>query len=294
MRFFLFIVRLVKESEKDDLFTMAGYLTYKLLMAFFPFLLFLMSLMAFLNLDGSYWMRTLTSIMPGEAGVMVSTFFEEVISKRNAGVLSFSLLISLYNASSGFGVVIRCVNQTYGFKNCRNFLLNQLISISLCLMFMLSLAAMLVLMIFNDRIFSFLHKFLPIDANIGLLISAAGFIIAISVLIITLMLVYKFANCAHVSLKHVMPGALATVASWIITSKLFSVYVNNFSNYANAYGSIAGVFILIMWLNIVSTTLLVGSELNSMLDSSATPPEQKSHASDRRQRKWIWKIFQSK
>jgi membrane protein len=268
-----FIVRLIKDAERDELFSMAGQLTYKMLMAFFPFIVFLMSLLAFLNLDSSYWEEMISGVMPGEAGAMMTSFFDEVINERSKGVLSVSLLLSVYNASSGFFVVMRCVNLTYGYKNCRNFFVNQAISVVLMLMFTLSLISMLVLLIFNDHIFQFFDSIGFVQPYAKPALKITGYLIAAGVLILTLMMVYKLANCRKTKLRYVLPGALFSVTVWFIASKLFNVYVNNFAKYSKTYGSIAGVFILIMWLNIVSTTLLLGSEINSLLDPSANCDE---------------------
>ncbi|MDR1559652.1 MAG: YihY/virulence factor BrkB family protein [Clostridiales bacterium] len=269
MRLILFIVRIAKEASKDDLFAMAGQLTYKMLVAFFPFLIFLISLLGFANLDARYWMQTLSDAMPAEAGRLLEVFFDEIINTPSVGVLSTSLLVSLYNASSGFFVVIRCVNQTYGYKNCRNFFLNQLISIALVIMFAMSLTSMLLLLIFNDRIFAFAESLMPTAPYVGPMFELIGFLICAGVLLFTTMMIYKLSNCRNPRLLSVMPGAIVTVLLWVVSSELFNIYINNFARYSKVYGSIAGVFILIMWLNIISTSLLLGSEINSMLDKNA-------------------------
>jgi len=269
MRGILFVIRIGKEAVKDDLFAMAGQLTYKMLMAFFPFLIFLISLLGFINIDRYYWLNELFSVMPDGTVSVLDGFYNEVITTRSVGVLSASLLVSLYNASSGFFVVIRCVNLTYGYKSCRNFIVNQLISIILVFMFALSLTSMLFLMIFNDKIYYYTTQFIPATPLLKLLFTFLGFLISVGVLLITTMMIYKLSNCQKPRLKSVMPGAMATVALWIVCSKVFNIYVNNFSRLSHIYGSIAGVFILIMWLNLISTSLLLGSEINSTLDKTA-------------------------
>ena len=266
MRLILFIVRICKEAAKDDLFAMASQLTYKMLLAFFPFLIFLISLFGFANVDGRYWIHMISEIMPDEISRLLNVFFSEVISTRSMGVLSVSLLISLYNASSGFFVVIRCINLTYGYKNSRNFIINQLISISLVFMFALSLTSMLLLMIFNDKIIEFITQLIPAAPFIKQLFAFIGSLITVGVLLVTTMMIYKLSNCKKPRLIRVLPGAIVTVALWIVSSKVFNIYINNFARFSRIYGSIAGVFILIMWLNIISTALLLGSEINSILD----------------------------
>jgi len=270
MRLLLFIIRVFKESAKDDLFAMAGQLTYKMLLAFFPFLIFLIALMGFMDLDEAYWMQMLSAALPDQTGSMLEAFFDEVIHTRSFGILSASLLIAFYHATSGFFVVMRCVNLTYGQKNSRNFFVNHLISSVLVLMFSISLISMLVLMIFNDMIYELVIQLVPTLPFIQQLFAFVGILIASGVLLITTMMVYKLSNCRKPKLRSVMPGAIVTVGLWVLSSKAFNLYINNFTRYSRIYGSIAGVFILIIWLNIISTALLLGSKINFLLDKSVT------------------------
>ena len=269
MRLILFVARIVKEAVKDDLFAMAGQLTYKMLLAFFPFLIFLISLLGFVNIDRHYWLNELFSVMPDGTVSILNDFYNEVMNTRSVGVLSTSLLVSVYNASSGFFVVIRCVNLTYGYKSSRNVVVNHLISIILVIMFAVSLTSMLLLMVFNDKIFEFFTQFIPSTPLLKQLSSFLGSLVSAGILLITTMMIYKLSNSSKPRLIHVMPGACVTVILWIISSKVFNIYVNNFSRLSYIYGSIAGVFILIMWLNLISTSLLLGSEINSLLDKNA-------------------------
>ncbi|MDR1537412.1 MAG: YihY/virulence factor BrkB family protein [Clostridiales bacterium] len=279
MKFFLFLVRIGKESAKDELFAMASQLTYKILLAFFPFLIFLLSMLGFLNLDQKYWIDLITGALPGEAASILDVFIDE-IAPKNVGVLSASLLVTVYSASSGFSVAMRCISQTYGFKYCRSFIKSQLASIFLMLLFVLSLASMLVLMIFNDLILNLIQQHIPLGDIAKQIIHLVGFIFTVGVLLITTMLIYKTSLCKKTRFFSFLPGALVTVLSWIVSSKVFNIYVNNFAKYSKVYGSVAGIFILIMWLNLISTSLLMGSEINSILDplDDAAEKEKKAEA----------------
>jgi len=62
-----------------------------------------------------------------------------------------------------------------------------------------------------------------------------------------------------------MPGAVLTSLFWILFSMLFAYYVNNYGNYSKLYGSIGVIIVLMLWLQITSTTILLGGELNALL-----------------------------
>lgn len=68
-----------------------------------------------------------------------------------------------------------------------------------------------------------------------------------------------------VRIIEVLPGTLITIVAWISISLLFSFYVNNFTNYANIYGSISGIILLLVWLNLSCLFLLLGGEINAAI-----------------------------
>jgi membrane protein len=78
-------------------------------------------------------------------------------------------------------------------------------------------------------------------------------------------LLYWIAPSRRLRLKEVMPGALFSTVGWIVTSVLFSVYVNQFSDFTKTYGSLGGVMILLIWLYISSIIILAGGEINALL-----------------------------
>ena len=85
------------------------------------------------------------------------------------------------------------------------------------------------------------------------------------VLIFILAIIYKFAPSKKIKWKEAFPGAIITTFGWLIISVAFSFYINNFSNYSKIYGSLAAVFILMIWLFLISIIFLFGLEFNSVL-----------------------------
>jgi membrane protein len=69
-----------------------------------------------------------------------------------------------------------------------------------------------------------------------------------------------------VSVRSLFPGTIFTVVLWFAISWLFNIYIDNFTNFSALYGSIAAVIIFMLWLNIMCTVLLLGSEINAVID----------------------------
>lgn len=121
--------------------------------------------------------------------------------------------------------------------------------------------------------------FLVADLPYGLnkLWDLLQYAVPLFVMFVVFTLLYWIAPSRRLRLKEVMPGALFSTLGWIITSVLFSVYVNQFSDFTKTYGSLGGVMILLIWLYISSIIILVGGEINAiLLNRKITVPASRS------------------
>ncbi|GHV38682.1 hypothetical protein FACS189490_01000 [Clostridia bacterium] len=263
--FISFIRSLVKATKENELIGCANELTYKLCMAFFPFIIFLMSLLSFLNISYDYFMDDLMKSLPQSVSALTDLVVGEVFDKANAGVLSGSLIAAVVTASSGFNAVIRGITKAYGEKEERNFVTVRIIGFVLVLVLAFAIIASISILIFGDTIYNSLIKNFGISPWLTFILSVSGTLVLMVILLFTIIFIYKFATCKKVTIQETFPGAAITLIVWLGSSKLFNVYVNNFSRYSMVYGSIAGVIILMLWLNIISIVLLIGGEVNALL-----------------------------
>jgi membrane protein len=248
-RIYNFINKIITEINNDDLFSAANDMTYKLFFSIFPFLIFLMSVVGFLKLDIDNLTSQISSLLPYSLNEPVSHFIKEIASVKNANILSFSLIISIYGASSGFKTAMRSINKTYGVIDTRKFYIKIPISIALVLIFTVIIIFSFVLLIFGDNILNYAISII---------------IMFFSVILINKLALYK--NKKN-GIKSHIPGTIFTVSLWITISRLFNIYIDNFTNYSAVYGSIAAVIILMLWLNIMCIVLLVGNEINAAIFS---------------------------
>jgi len=259
------MVALVKETLADDVPAIAAELTYKILLSFFPFMIFLMSVIGYMHLDENFFIYQLFALFPSEIADMLNNFISEVVVGGSASVLSISLLVSIWSASSGFRGAMKGIRKSFGHTENAGFVKTHVISVLFVFLFAVTLVAMLVLMIFSSAILRFLSSRSLLSPEAASLYGVLGTVVSMAIMLFCVMLIYKFSIPGKTALRQVMPGALFSVASWLIISKLFNIYVDHFAGYSRLYGSIAGIFILIIWLNIISLTLLIGSEINSVL-----------------------------
>lgn len=251
---FIFTAQLAKKALNDDLFALSNELAYKILLSFFPFLVFLVSLLGFLDLEG--WQ--LFEALPVDAGAVVGNFIAELKTRPSPGLLSASLLVAVYSASNGFRAVIRGVNKAHGYHDNRNWIKKTALCAALMMIFTFSIIVMLALWIFSDAI----AALLPFPLT---LVKLAASAVSFAVLIGATASIYYLA-CARHGAGRIFPGACATVALWAISSEAFGIFITHFSNISVIYGSIAGVFILIIWLNLITFFLLLGNSINALFN----------------------------
>lgn len=258
----IFSINLIQKCRSDEVFERAAGLTYRVLLAFFPFLVFLMALVGFMQLDIDGMMFHMYEVLPADAALVVTGFLEELSVAQSRGLLSTGLFFAVYNTTNGFRAVIRCTNRAYGVDDPRAMWRRVLLSFGLMMLFTFSLLFMAGALVFGADIWALLLPDAP-----AVLFNIARIVGSLIILTFTTMMIYKLSCVARLHMRDVLPGAVLTVAGWTVASAVFGFFINNFTQYPAIYGSIAGIFILILWINLICIILLVGNEFNALLHS---------------------------
>jgi len=256
----IFILNLLRKCHVDQVLERAASLTYRVLLAFFPFLIFLMALLGFTQFSSSAVLAPIYYILPGDVDILVADFLHGLEQTRSGGLLSTALFFSVYNSANGFRAIIRSTNQAYGTQQHRGMVKQVILSLALMVLFASSILVLLVLLVMGRQIWDL---FIPEALNV--LYAPLNLAVAIVAVSFAVMLIYKLAAPIKLRFLQVMPGAVLTVVAWGVASWVFSFFMTNFTQLPAIYGSIAGVFILILWLNLITVILLIGNELNALL-----------------------------
>jgi membrane protein len=265
VKIFYFVRAVVRQSKEDEILPLAYELTCRLLIALFPFIIFLMTLVGFLNLNTGDVIYIFRDIFPAEMMDIVSGFVTEVVETRRTGLLSFSLLAAVYSASSGFKAVIRGINRAHNTVETRKFIHAWVVRTFLVFTLAFAVITSVALLVFGDALHGLFIGHFGVSRPVAYLFKLAGDLVLLLILLFTIVCIYKFGSCKKLSIAQVLPGSLVTLIVWIGASHGFNIYINNFNNLSVVYGSIAGVFITMIWVIIVSFVILVGAEINSLM-----------------------------
>ncbi|ETT73317.1 ribonuclease BN [Paenibacillus sp. FSL R7-277] len=262
---FKFIKQLWVKINDDDVQGIAAQLTYYLILSLFPFLIFIMTLIGYANISLEKNIQQLEQIMPDEAISIIEEILQDVSAGRSQTLLSFGMLATLWAASKGINAIIKGLNRAYEIDESRAFWKIR----GIALLATLTIGFVVLLSILLLVLGSWLKTqvFLLVDLPYGFqkLWDLLQYAIPLLVMFIVFTLLYWIAPSRRLALREVMPGALFTTIGWITTSILFSVYVNQFSDFSKTYGSLGGVTVLLLWLYISSFIILAGGEINAVL-----------------------------
>ena len=259
-----FLKGFMEKVNKEDSIAYAYQLTFGLLLSIFPFLIFLMTLIAFLGLDAGYVLRVLRTSLPEEIYSLVSGPVVDLVENQRGGLLSLSVLAAIYSASGGFRAFMKGMNKSMGFNDTRSFIYRYVISILWVLQLTLTILLALLGIVFGRQILDFLSTYFTFIPTEGL-VEILRIVIPVGLLFGVLSLAYMFVPYRNLKFKHAFPGALFSTLVWIAFTALFQFYINNFANYSRFYGTLGAVIGLLLWLSLTSIIMMLGASLNAYL-----------------------------
>lgn len=263
--FFGFIIYFIVKIKKDDIFALGAQLAYYLILSFFPFLIFLLTLIGFSKLDSMAVLNGLRTLLPTSVFELVYNIVIEVIEKQNTGLLGASLLLVVWSASSAFRAVIKGINKAYEIKENRSFIKRAIIAMICTFSLAFVIILTLVMLVFGRVIGNLLITYLPFPEFVAKIWDFIRYGILLFIMICIFAGIYRYTPSKRLKWKEVFPGAAICTVGWLIVSLGFSFYINNFSSYSKIYGGLGAVIVLITWLYITSIIFIAGGEINSVI-----------------------------
>ncbi|WP_123041325.1 YihY/virulence factor BrkB family protein [Cohnella candidum] len=260
-----FAKHLYVRFKDDDVPAMSAQLTYYLILAFFPFLIFLVTIISFLQLGGNSVLDEFIRMLPADSADSLRKTLQEVTENRSGAVLSFGMLGTLWAASNGVGAIMKGLNKAYDEKETRPFWKTRGLSLLSTVVLAVVIAVSIPLLVFGHVIGEYIFRLLSFPQGFELIWGLIRYAFPVAALFGVFALLYWLIPDRRLTFREVVPGALFAVVGWIASSLLFAVYVNHFGNYSKTYGSLGGVILLLIWLYMSANILLLGGEINATL-----------------------------
>ncbi|MGN4127446.1 YihY/virulence factor BrkB family protein [Lysinibacillus sphaericus] len=265
-----FVQDLMLRIQRVEISALAAQLAYFFLLSFFPLLIFLVTLLPYLNLETTQVYSFLVNVVPDEVYRLIENTLNEVLTNRNSSLLSIGVIGTIWSASKGINALIRALNKAYDTES-RGGILDRGLSLVFTIAFVIVLGVALLLPVFGQQIGHFLFSIVGIEEEFASLWHNIRLFMPPLLIFAVLMGIYWFVPNTDPRLKlmGVWPGAMFSTLAWLAVTYGFSFYISNFGNYSATYGSIGGVIILMLWLYFTGMILIFGGVLNATMQKRA-------------------------
>lgn len=258
---------LVNRFWEHNVAQVGGQLAYFILLSAFPFLIYVNTLIGFLNLTTFEIREFLEPVFPADVVSLITSYIRYVSENRSVSLLSFGIVISIFSASKSVRALSTVIDNAYGVEKQRGFWWN--LGFSLLFIFGLGLmvAAIAIIIPLGESFFLELTDLFGLSDRVAVHLNLWRWAVTIAVLFIVLALMYYFVPNRRMRVTNVLPGALLGVIGFLFLTRGFSIYVTYFLKNSAIYGSINAVILLLLWLYCAGLIIAVGAELNGALET---------------------------
>jgi membrane protein len=262
---------LFRKIQKDELDARANAVAFNFTLSVFPALIFLFTLIPYIpieNLDRQI-MSLLGQVLPEGIYVEASATIEDIVSRPRGNLLSLGFILTLYVATNGVIALMDAFNRSYRTGEKRSFLKKRLIAVIITFLLAFVILMAIVLLIIGNVVLSLLQEYHIVTDNLSFYaISFLQYIVVFLVFFTAISFIYYLAPSVSKRWRFFSVGSLLAAVLCIGITHLFSYYISNFATYNKLYGSIGTFIGLMIWLYLLSLTILLGFEINASIDEA--------------------------
>ncbi|WP_343186286.1 YihY/virulence factor BrkB family protein [Anoxynatronum sibiricum] len=249
--------------QENELTALAAQSTYYLVLSFFPFLIFLITLISYTPLLQEEVLYQLQPFLPQEAFDLVMRNVRQMMEMPRGTLMSTGMITTVFLASNGVAALLRGINKAFRNQEKRPFWKVRGMALIFTLVLAFTILLLLLMLVFGQLIGTYLFELLGISQLFRKTWQWARIAASLAVMILVFTLFYTFSPQQRIKLRESLPGAVFTTIGWLVLSYGFAHYVNTFGNYSVTYGSIGGIIVLLTWLYLSSIVILLGGEINA-------------------------------
>nr|WP_235032705.1 YihY/virulence factor BrkB family protein [Actinacidiphila yanglinensis] len=284
--------RTLKEYKADNLADLAAALTYYAVLAVFPALLALVSIVGFLGPSAVRSLKhNIATLAPGPVRTVLTSIVNQVQGNQGSAVLALivGIVVALWSASGYVAAFMRAGNAVYSVGEGRPAWKALPTRFAITVFIVVMLAAISVGIVFTGKLARRTGNVLGLgDTAVTVWNFAKWPVMLVLFALVVAVLHWAAPNVRH-GFRWVTRGSLLSVAIWLVASAAFAVYVAHFSSYNKTYGTFAGIIIFLVWLWVSNIALLVGLEFNAETERARAvegghPPGQEPYVEPRDRR----------
>ena len=249
----------------DGGMTFAGHIAFMTLFSMFPFLIFLTTLAGEVGQTDQVreFITMALGALPDEVSQAIRPAIEGIMESRRTGLMTISILASLWATSSGIEALREALNKAYGVEEPRPIWFCRLQSLAFTIVASIGIIIVMLAWVIGPVVWSYVEPHLHVPWQWGWFYETLRYFVAISILYLVVALLYRWLPSRHLPRREILPGAAVTVVLWLALASLFSLYLQNLGRFSVTYGSLGGIVITLMFFYISALIFIFGAELNS-------------------------------
>ncbi|MCF6168178.1 YihY/virulence factor BrkB family protein [Lutibacter sp.] len=252
---------------KGALTSRAGGIAFSFFMALFPFLLFILTLIPYVPIEGFQkdFLFMIEQLLPPNTANSVQEVIADIANNRYGGLLSFGFIASVFLMTNGVNAILGGFEYSYHVTEMRNILRQYFIAMGMAIL----LSFILVLTVAVSIYFEIGINDLKANGwleNDVFWIEKGRFLFFVLLIFVSVSLLYKYGTKGVKNHAFFAPGSILTTLLTLVMFKLFAIYVLKFATYNKLYGSIGTLLVLMLFVWINSIILLLGFELNASIN----------------------------
>jgi membrane protein len=287
--------RTVGEFKEDNLTDWAAALTYYSVLAIFPALIVLVSVLGLVGNSATQpLIDNLGTVAPGPAKEIFTNALKNLQGDQGAAGVLFvvGLLGALWSASGYVAAFMRASNAIYDMEEGRPVWKTLPLRVGLTIVLLVLLAISTIAVVLTGALAEKAGDLIGVGSTAVTVWNIAKWPVLLVVVSFMFALLYWAApNVKHPGFRWISPGGMIAVIAWLIASGAFALYVSNFSSYNKTYGALGGVVVFLVWLWISNIVILLGAEFNAELERERAiedgmrPPDKEPFVEPRDTRK---------
>jgi len=244
----------------------ASAVAYSFFIALFPFLLFILNLIPYVPIENfqTRFLIFIEDLLPAQTAEFFYPIIADIAVNERGGLLSFSILLAVFLAANGVNAIFSAFEFSFHVTINRSFFRQYAVAFVISIVLALLLLTTVGVIIYGEYILASLKGKELIEDDVAWIAvyQITVFVVMIYCIIATL---YHFGTKEGRHTRFFSIGAVITTLLFMLTTYFYGVYIDNFSNYNEVYGSIGALLILLFYIWINSNLLLLGFELNASL-----------------------------
>ena len=260
---------LVNDIMEDSVSAFSAQAAFFIIISAFPMIMLLLTMLRFVPYFSGGVPLIQISFLPDDVNAFVQTMLQEIIDNSSNMVISISAITAIWSSSTGIYSIMLGLTVAYSIEETRGYIRMRSLAILYTFVFLVMIIAALGVLVFGNSIYHALINYLPFAADhVAIISKGIRWLLGFGVLVLFFEISYIAVPDRKSTVLQELPGALVSAVGWTVFSYLYAYYIENFGNYANVYGSLTAVVLLMLWLYFCMFIMLVGAEINVAWNST--------------------------